>query len=418
MADATNSALEAVLEAARGALLAKQVETVERADRIRAALDAYVGAVEAELAAEFAAKNGLSAPPPATTPLGAALALRAAVEGLPELRSRLTSQQPPARADDPQDDEALGGSQAATNAGSTGPQASPAPRGVVDARGGPGSLRYQSSEQDPQAAALIRDVQSLDLARMPLPLFRAWAEELAARARALQDRGDTLEDVPGRVIRKLTAIAYEKGVADIFGLNRKHAANWDEVADRARSRRELAVTGALQPLTQKIAIPEGLRAKVSMQQEEASPPTVSAPSADARQEDDEPESVRRLELPLLRGATGHGPVVLVGGVVKQEKVSLIASKFGIEVEWVDTTRHGTQVIGALEKRIRDRRLAAVVVLQGLIGHKHFEPIVSAARLVGLPFSYADKAGTGSVARAFLEIEKQLGEAAPDRPTLV
>jgi hypothetical protein len=242
-------------------------------------------------------------------------------------------------------------------------------------------------------------------------IFRVWAEELAARARALQERGGAdAEEVPSRVIRKLTAIAYEKGIGDIFGLNRKHTGNWEDVAERAKNRRELAVAAAAAPPpppSQKAAPPE----KPKPAPEEAPPSSAVESKAEAKAEVDEESialSLKKAEFNRLRTATRTGPVVFVGGVVKQEKVLLIQNKFGIEIEWIDTSRQGTQAIAGVEKRIRDKRLAAVVVLQGLIGHKHFEPIVSAARLVGLPFAYADKAGLGSVNRAGVSPAARLG----------
>ena len=50
---------------------------------------------------------------------------------------------------------------------------------------------------------------------------------------------------------------------------------------------------------------------------------------------------------MLRTASKRTPVVFVGGVVKQEKLALILQKYGIEVEWVDTSRHGTQEIAGV-----------------------------------------------------------------------
>jgi hypothetical protein len=61
-------------------------------------------------------------------------------------------------------------------------------------------------------------------------------------------------------------------------------------------------------------------------------------------------------------------------------------------------------VTALAKRIRDGRLAALVLLNGLMDHKQSEPLLIAAREVGLPVAYADKAGHGALARAFLELE--------------
>ncbi|HEY4122855.1 MAG TPA: hypothetical protein VGM56_33555 [Byssovorax sp.] len=416
------------------------------------------------------------------SPIGAALALRAAVEALPELRSRhsvgehaLTPSRPMPSAPAPIVEHIV------TRHVPVAPPSSPwrsndheetATPPHAAAAAAPAPAR-RPAELDPVANALIRDVQQLDLARMPSHQFRVWAEELAARARALQDKGADPDEVPGRVIRKLTAIAYEKGIGDIFGLNRKHSANWDEVADRAKIRREasLANASAAAERADKLAadklaaekeasvqraaaeraaavekalaraaaaelVKKGEKEKEKEREKDkdkpkaapvAEEPASEKPAKDKEKEKDaapsakssrekaaaaaaaeeaDPQSGKR-ELPMLRSAAKRSPVVFVGGVVKQEKVALIIQKHGVEVEWIDTSRHGTQAISGLEKRIRERRLAAVVVLQGLIGHKHFEPIVAAARQVGCPFAYADKAGLGSVVRAFNELEKQI-----------
>ena len=469
-------ALEQILDIVRVSLRARHADTVERSDRIRAALDVYVSAIAHEIAAEFATKNGLTPPPAGMSPIGAALALRAAVEALPELRSRhsvgehvLTPSRPMPSAPTPIVEHVV------TRHVPVAPPSSPWRAAEHEetatpphaAPAAPPAPARRPAELDPVANALIRDVQQLDLARMPSHQFRVWAEELAARARALQDKGADPDEVPGRVIRKLTAIAYEKGIGDIFGLNRKHSANWDEVADRAKIRREasLANASAAAERADKLAaeklaaekeasvqraaaeraaavekalaraaaaelVKKGEKEKEKEREKDKDKPKAAPvaeepvsekpakekePSAKssrekaaaaAAAEEADPQSGKR-ELPMLRSAAKRSPVVFVGGVVKQEKVALIIQKHGVEVEWIDTSRHGTQAISGLEKRIRERRLAAVVVLQGLIGHKHFEPIVAAARQVGCPFAYADKAGLGSVVRAFNELEKQI-----------
>ncbi len=437
MTDPHPSALDQILETARTNLQARHAETLERAGRVRAALDAYVNALGAEIAAEFATKNGLPAPPSGQSPIGAALGLRAAVEALPELRSRASA--PVAIAPPPPSSPAASSTQAYVAPVEPAPPPPPK-RTIVTTTSGSNAARRleehdvahekpRSSDLDPLTVALIRDMQSLDLARMPQHQFRIWAEELAARARALQDKGADPDSVPGRVIRKLTAIAYEKGIGDIFGLNRKHTANWDDVAERARVRREQALANAnaaAEKAAQKKDAPAveakpkpipppGERMPAVRRAEEAPPASAKVESAKVESAKAEPEpDSNRLQIALLRTASKRTPVVFVGGVVKQEKIALILQKYGIDIEWVDTSRHGTQAIAGVEKRIRERRLAAVVVLQGLIGHKHFEPLVAAARQVGTPFAYADKAGLGSVSRAFTEIEKQLGDAAQER----
>ena len=51
------------------------------------------------------------------------------------------------------------------------------------------------------------------------------------------------------------------------------------------------------------------------------------------------------------------------------------------------------------------------VLNGVIGHKHFEPLVDAARSSAVPFAYGWRAGKATLADAFREIEVALGRAA-------
>jgi hypothetical protein len=414
----TPSSLIVVLEAARGMLQTRRAEASDRVERIKAAADLYLSAMEQEIALEFALRNGLPLPlrvdgiTPQPKPLRAALDLRSIVETLPELRIRMEPSSPMAAAtmSAPAHSQPNPNAPAAIEGGRADePKSEARPR---DGR----SL----SELDSEVSALIRDMQVLGFDAMPLPLFRAYAEELAARARSLQNRGPEAEELTSRVIRRLTAMAYEKGIGDVYGLNRKHSGDWDELAARARARREDLLAAPTKPKspvpdapksatrtdavkvlitdTEKLEafkISTSATLEVLKQTAEAEP--ASAPES-------EPVSAR---LPLLTAACERGPVVMIGGIVKQDKIQAIRERFGIDVEWIDTSRSGNNTIGSVEKRIREKRLAAVVVLQGLISHKHFEPLVGAARQVGLPFAYADKAGMGSVSRAFTEIERAM-----------
>src|SRR5262249_26467614 len=155
--------------------------------------DAYIAAIATEIAAEFAAKNGLAAPSAGQSPIGAALALRAAVEGLPELRSRTAA--PPPSPPVPQPPPSNTGTRTAADDTLMSVRSPLRTTDVDDHRDHertssarePPSFR-RSPDLDPVSNALMRDVQSLDLARMPQHQFRIWAEELAARARALQDK--------------------------------------------------------------------------------------------------------------------------------------------------------------------------------------------------------------------------------------
>jgi hypothetical protein len=114
--------------------------------------------------------------------------------------------------------------------------------------------------------------------------------------------------------------------------------------------------------------------------------------------------------PHLLAAALRAPVVIVGGVSRTERLAELPDKVRAAVEWIDTTRQGTHAIGNLERRIKDRRLAALIVLEAVISHRHSDPLLSAARHVGLPCAYAGKGGKASLTRAFGELELALGKA--------
>ena len=114
--------------------------------------------------------------------------------------------------------------------------------------------------------------------------------------------------------------------------------------------------------------------------------------------------------PRLMEAARRAPLVVVGGVTKRERLLEWPERLREKLEWIDTTRQGTHAIGNLEKRIRERRLAALIVLEGVISHRHSDPLIAAARQVGLPHAYAGKGGRASLARALSELETTLSKS--------
>jgi hypothetical protein len=359
---------EDVLEALRALLETRRAEVAQRVEQIRAATDAYVAALERQLAYELAERAGLAGFEPGGVS-AAARALLGLVQALPELAS-----------------DAETASRSAPRTAGPPAEAAEAPTGHANA------FVYEASSE---ARSLLTEVHSLDLEAMPGQLFRAYASELAARARSLQDRGHNAEDIPGRVIRKLTRFAYDRGVL-VFGLKRSDKADWDELARKHRAERDRMLAGEPRQLTHRLSLPK---------RDEVSSPTAS------EDESDEGESDDRIDLPHLQQTTRERPLVLVGGISKQEKLDRLQSRYGIQVEWVETQRAGTHAISTLEQRVRDGRIAALVVLDGLLGHKHFEPIVDAARRAGTPLAYGNKGGKASIAGALTEIEAQLAPAA-------
>jgi hypothetical protein len=98
--------------------------------------------------------------------------------------------------------------------------------------------------------------------------------------------------------------------------------------------------------------------------------------------------------------------VVVGGPGRQTKS--VPTDLESQLEWIDTTRQGTVAIGNLTQRIRGGRVAALVLLEGLVGHRHSEPLVGAAREAGIPLAYAGKGGRTALERALGDVVARLG----------
>lgn len=109
---------------------------------------------------------------------------------------------------------------------------------------------------------------------------------------------------------------------------------------------------------------------------------------------------------LTRQASGR-KVVIVGSLAGRQRGDAIPAELQAQVEWVDTEGGGAHAIGNLPQRIRQGRVAALVLLDRAVQHKHTEPLVSAARASNVPFGFAGKGGAASIRRALEAIEEQL-----------
>ncbi|HEY5956992.1 MAG TPA: hypothetical protein VIV60_10585, partial [Polyangiaceae bacterium] len=108
-------------------------------------------------------------------------------------------------------------------------------------------------------------------------------------------------------------------------------------------------------------------------------------------------------LSSMRTTFDHAPLVIVGGPPHLERLRSLPEDLLPKVEWVDTTRQGTHAIGNLERRIRDNRIGAMLILEGLVLHRHTDPLVSAARSVSLPLAFAGKGGRSALTQAIEEL---------------
>lgn len=111
--------------------------------------------------------------------------------------------------------------------------------------------------------------------------------------------------------------------------------------------------------------------------------------------------------PKLSTYLGELPLVVVGGPPHLERLNKLSPPATRSIEWIDTTRQGTHAIGNLERRIRDRRIGALLLLEGLVQHRHTDPLVSAARAVGLAHAFGGKGGRAALNHALQQLEDRV-----------
>jgi hypothetical protein len=263
-------------------------------------------------------------------------------------------------------------------------------------------LRPYGVPLDPEGVALRAEFEAVDFDTLGDAEFASFAAEFAARARHRQERGLVIagNDFETRIIRRLTALVSERRLPrPIFGLARSHRGDWLAIAKRARDDRERRAAAA------------GRADRAPGDPSNARVPPV-AKSAAPPPQDDEPDETP-LDLPRLRARAHGSSLVVVGGVAKPEKLERLRRRAEIEIEWIGLDAgKSASTVAALARRIRDGRLVALVLLNGLLDHKQSEPLMTAAREVGLAVAYADKAGKGAFTRALMELERRLGGEPP------
>jgi hypothetical protein len=114
--------------------------------------------------------------------------------------------------------------------------------------------------------------------------------------------------------------------------------------------------------------------------------------------------------PAKPGRPG-GKFVIIGALSGREKSGSLPPELDAEVEWIDTERDGVHAVGNLPQRIRQGRVAAVVILDRIVSHKHTEPVVAAAREARVPVAFAGQGGKAQMARALQQIAEMRRERA-------
>lgn len=111
--------------------------------------------------------------------------------------------------------------------------------------------------------------------------------------------------------------------------------------------------------------------------------------------------------PKLREALVSQKLVVIGALSRDRSES-VPDGFADHIEWIDTERDGVHALGNLPQRIRQGRVAGVIILDRAVKHKHSEPALAAARDAHVPTAFAGQGGRASLERALTQLETMLG----------
>ena len=150
-----------------------------------------------------------------------------------------------------------------------------------------------------------------------------------------------------------------------------------------------------------LALPEIARLSAS-DPESARPGAVVEAATEAESHEAAPVS----SYPALTAALSTQKLVIIGAL-HRDRSDAVPPALAPQVEWVDTERDGVHALGNLPQRIRHGRVAAVVILDRAVKHKHSEPALAAARDAHVPTAFAGQGGRASLERAFAQIESAL-----------
>lgn len=113
---------------------------------------------------------------------------------------------------------------------------------------------------------------------------------------------------------------------------------------------------------------------------------------------------------IRTAAAERGPLVLFGGTPRPEVVERLRAELGVDVDWPDADRCGPRPIEAMRARVAHGSVAAVVLLEAFMGHRHSKTVRRAAKARGVPVAWARSGGEAAISRALEDIERQLARS--------
>jgi hypothetical protein len=140
----------------------------------------------------------------------------------------------------------------------------------------------------------------------------------------------------------------------------------------------------------------------------AAPMTLKAPPASRAKTSNSDSVTLAPSWPRLRSALVSQKLVVIGALARDRSESA-PDGIAEHIEWIDTERDGVHALGNLPQRIRQGRVAGVIILDRAVKHKHSEPALAAARDAHVPTAFAGQGGRASLERALTQLDGMLGE---------
>lgn len=243
------------------------------------------------------------------------------------------------------------------------------------------------------AKRLIAEIESLRAEKKDHPTrLSPLLQALVAEVRLLLDKlpeDNYLHERLSSLIPVLGAIKEEGGVKEyIKGLARDAHGDWERISHRSRQR-----------VAQFDADAAASERQPESRAESKPPKKPTGPPEPASNGHHWPE------LPRLRCLTK--PILLAGGILIPEKLTNVKERFGLDIEWHEIDHDNPRASQALMSRVRAGKVGALILLEGVMRHSTYKPVVEACNNMHVPYAMGDKAGIASLQSAFDDLERKL-----------
>ena len=116
------------------------------------------------------------------------------------------------------------------------------------------------------------------------------------------------------------------------------------------------------------------------------------------------------ELPQLRQfIESRGPVIIAGGIRKEDKIAAVQERFGVACEWHEIDRNNPRATDALATRIQGGKVSGIIMLEGLMAHKTSRKIEKAVQNQPkmIPIAFGDTGGIAKLGDALDALERDI-----------